>query len=91
MKTIYKYKLELKTNPTLIPMPKYAEILSVKLVDEGYDVIYIWALVDNQDPVENVTMEIFGTGHEIPKGNRKFIGTVFSSGGMFVLHVFQKL
>lgn len=84
MKVIYKYKLII-TDSQVIDMPP-GEILTVQLQD-GQPVL--WTLVNEKLAHVKREVEFFGTGHDVPDGNRKYIGTFQQSG--FVWHVFERL
>lgn len=88
MKTIHKYPVEIKKE-NIIPMPKGAQVLTVQLQN---GLPYVWALVDPKAPQVNRSIEIYGTGHDIPdiETVRLYIGTFQSSGGIFVFHVFER-
>ena len=47
MKTVYKY--ELTGDECVLNLPKYAEILDTKTIN---NITYIWALVDTEEPLE---------------------------------------
>lgn len=84
------YKYELKPSKTILSLPSNAEILAVGCQNDG---LFIWAKVRPNNPQENRTFEVYGTGHEIPdvEGKLKFIGTALMLGGMFVWHVFERI
>ena len=85
---IYKYELEV-TNVQTIDMPVGAKILCIQLQNF---MPCIWALVDPDMPKERRTIEIFGTGHDVPdKGERKYIGTYQLMNGALVYHCFELL
>lgn len=63
MKTIYKYQIPIKEAVTL-QLPKQAKILRVDGVDGG---LFMWALVDTDNPLEPVNLRLFKTGGEIPQ------------------------
>ena len=85
MKRIYKYGTEIEKHFT-IDMPKGAEILSAKL-QNGKP--FMWALVDNDAPLETRKFRLAGTGHIINNKNLKFIDTLMMHGGTLVLHLFE--
>lgn len=54
--------------------------------------ICVWAEVDLTTTEKTEEhFDVFGTGHDVPPGNRKFIGTVFLIGGQLVFHVYHVL
>lgn len=94
---IGKYKLE-TTDRQVLELPAPAQILSVV---EQYDGIVLYALIDygNTETVTKV-IDIYGTGHKVPKARSalmgepqkepgKFIGTVSTCGGTLMWHVFD--
>lgn len=88
--TIWKYPLEI-VDRQLVAMPIEATILSV---DNQHGTVCLWAMVDPTTslpqlplPLTNRVIEIFGTGHPMPEGQREFIGTVIM--GALVWHVFE--
>lgn len=60
MKTIHKYELKQTTAQT-ISVPQGADFLHAGLDANGS--ICVWAMVDPNRPLKNVTINIFGTGH----------------------------
>lgn len=87
MRVIYKYPFNLDQVQT-IEMPEAAQILKIDLVNNEY---YLWALVNTDEAIVERTIEIFGTGHEIPEGAayRKYLGTV--NNAPFIWHVFERI
>lgn len=83
-KTIFKFKFHVKDFVTML-MPKGAEIISVQIQDRS---LCAWAIVDSVQPLEKRRFSIVGTGHSIPKGNLKFLGTVQIE-TVLVFHVFE--
>lgn len=68
-------------------MPMDATILSV---DNQHGAVCLWAMIDPDTPHQTSRIiEIFGTGHPIPEGQRKFIGTVIVES--LVWHVFETI
>jgi len=67
-------------------VPEGAEILTIQT---QYNLPCIWALVNPDAKKVPVQIEIFGTGHPIPEGNRKYIGTYQLHNGSLVFHAFQ--
>lgn len=49
----------------------------------------IWALVDTDTPMKTRYFEIYGTGHQIPRTQRRYLGTVLLHEDALVLHVFE--
>lgn len=83
MKTIYKYKLDIRDRQ-LIEMPDGAEFLRVEM--QGND-LCLWALVDPKEDLYHHEIGICGTGHPCPYEVSNYIGTVFDN--EFVWHVFD--
>ncbi len=85
MKTIHKQKLEI-TGTQTIKVPKGSKILSVANQREKLN---IWYACDTRSEVEDITIHIFGTGHQIwPSFDGKFIGTVLMANDNLVWHIF---
>ncbi len=85
--TIWKFQLK-TTDEQTVEMPANAEILSVQ-TQSG--IPCIWAMVNPKNEKVSRVFHIFGTGHAIPKADRKFIGTYQPEGGVFVFHLFEVL
>lgn len=85
MKTIWKYPIPYLTPLREIEMPEGAEILTAQIQN---GVLCLWAIVDTSKPETTRVIEIIGTGHEIQKGERKYIGTVYPDNGL-VWHIFE--
>lgn len=80
---IFKYKFANE-----IHMPKDARIVHVGMQDGN---IFFWAEheFDNKKPkIELRKFSVFGTGIEIPKGNKQYLATVFD--GPFVWHIYEE-
>lgn len=84
MKRIFKYKLEVE-GAQHIEMPERADILCVQ-VQNGEP--HIWARVDPAAPKEKVFFRTYGTGHEMEKSWKRYVGTYQLEGGALVFHVF---
>lgn len=86
MKKIFKYKIPFSLeNAVCILMPQKAEILST---GAQKDELFIWALVDENEGVENRYFQVHATGETINNIERKkFVGTIFS--GHYVWHLFE--
>lgn len=83
MQTIWKYTIQ----PSMeLNLPKGAQILSVH---EQGDALCMWALVDPEVETENRKFAVYGTGHEIPDQQMKFVGTAHNNNGSLVFHVFE--
>lgn len=87
MKTIYKYPLEIFERQTLM-LPTGAKILSVQPQGK-HESVWLWALIDTEQPQEARTIVMRGTGHEFPEGTFTHLGTFQVMGGSLVFHVFE--
>jgi len=88
MNKIYKYELEVATSQT-VEMPSGAEVLCVQVQDGKPR---LWAMIDPDYAMrEYKTIEVYGTGHPIEPGERKYISTFQLRDGSLVFHVFEKL
>lgn len=87
MTTVYKYKLE-ATDRQIIKMPKYAEMLCVQIQDGEP---HLWARVATENPVVDVEIHVYGTGHEINEPFLSYIGTFQLRQGALVFHVFYNV
>lgn len=85
MKTIWKFPLEV-VDKQILRMPMQAEHLSVQ---RQRDQICLWSLVDKTLDMQEYLVEVVGTGHPMPPGDRfrKYVGTVQVVGEL-VWHVF---
>lgn len=87
--TIWRYTLPLGGAPH-ITMPAGAEVLSVAAGRDGAHLVEVWA---RADPIaaadEEREFRIVGTGHPIPTGTGRFLGSVQFAAGALVFHVFE--
>ena len=84
MKTIWKFPLQ-----ATIAMPTGAKILSVNIIN---DAVYLWAEVDDEQPIEQRAFVVHGTGHDITHSiNTEYVGTYLQYGGSLVRHVYEVL
>lgn len=83
MTEIWKFVLEGNCEAE---MPVGAKILTAR---EQRNNICVWAEVNPQAAKETRHFEVYGTGHAMPEGNRRYLGTAHLSGGTFVFHVFE--
>lgn len=81
--SIWKYVLQPNID---IEMPVGAQILSVR--EQGND-ICMWTLVSPDAPKEKRIFMVFGTGHDVPPVQMKFLGTAHLQSGGLVFHVFE--
>lgn len=89
-KTIWKYELKI-TDTQLLEIPKDAEILSVQF---QLGILCLWVLVNPKNDLEERTIEVFGTGHNVQCDmgiERKYIGTVQDPAMDLVWHVFERI
>jgi hypothetical protein len=101
MHTIWKYQIEQYLDLTImgeitrgnvvIPMPKGAEPLDVQV---QYGDMYLWCIVDTDQPYVDTELFVVGTGHALPATIKyapfRYIGTIQLEDGMWVFHVFWK-
>ena len=87
MEAIWKIKLEC-TDRQIINLPAGAKVLCVQ---EQGDIPHLWFITpQTKDPaIEERTFTIYGTGHEHPEIEGRYIGTFQLRGGMLVFHVFE--
>lgn len=88
--SIWKFPLRL-TDVQDVEVPAGAETLHV---DEQHGNLCLWALVNPHPevPKRKLTILIVGTGHPAPSplSVDKYVGTVLTSGGDLVWHVFTR-
>lgn len=84
MRVIHKYNFPVQDYVTLY-IPYGAKILCV---DEQYGDPCIWALVENNNLLEEVKLRIYGTGHMVEQAG-EYLGTVQLNGGALVFHIFK--
>lgn len=68
-----------------VSMPKNSMVLSAH-TQNGEPTV--WALVNTEAEMEDVTFHVFGTGHLCDVAGKEFIGTCLLPDGI-VVHVFQ--
>jgi hypothetical protein len=88
MYSICKYNLAI-VDEQIVKIKGFVSILSV---EEQYDGIVLYALVDITPDLPEMEKTIFihGTGHEFTMDNKCFIGTVKLHEGWLMFHVFEK-
>lgn len=86
MKKVLKFPLKITDDQTVV-MPEGSQILTVQT---QHDTVTIWALCPETLKKQPRRIEIFGTGHPIPNGNRTYLGTAITQGGSLVWHVFER-
>jgi hypothetical protein len=82
VKTIYKYAIH--PGVYSLYLPEGSEALSV---DIQYGEPQMWVLQDTSKPV----VCRYGTGHQLPEDDMRFIGTFFGDSGVFVFHLFERV
>ena len=85
METIFKYEID--PHVSGIRMPAGAEVLSVAFQGEKF---CLWVKVNPDAETELRSFVACGTGHKIPSGELKFIGTGHMDNGL-VFHAFERL
>jgi hypothetical protein len=88
MKTIYKYRLNLSSEPQEINMPWVSEVVNVVAKADG---LFLYALVE-PDSSNDFTRKfcVYGTGWDIQEENVKYINS-FLVGNYEIYHVFEVL
>ena len=90
MRIIHKYALH--PGMATVTLPGNAEILTVQA---QYDSPELWALVEQDNPIETRVFHIFGTGWIIPDDpsgrELRYINTYQQAGGELVFHVFEEV
>lgn len=89
MITIYKYPLSPMADEMKISMPAGAQPLSCGTDPVG--IPCIWAMVDTDSELEDVTVRCIGTGWDVSKlldNGLQFLGTI--NDGPFMWHVFME-
>ncbi len=92
MRTIWKFPFRIDDTVSL-QMPRHTWVLKVDMQQSPLqsETPCIWGLVQNTDePLETRTFKIYGTGHEVPTGQRlDYIDTFQSHSGVMVWHMFE--
>ena len=91
--TIWKYDLPVQDEVIEISMPVGASPLSVGSQFGDPSSVQLWASVDPDVEPAPLRFWIIGTGHPYPQTDKTllFIGTVITSGGSLIWHVFGEL
>lgn len=82
-KAVWKYNLD---EVTKIGVPSGYQILTVQL-QQG--IPCVWILVNTENPKEEVTIKIYGTGHTIEDNIGKYLGTFQVASGTLIFHAFE--
>lgn len=87
MKKIFKYKLTFSQGMTVnVSMPVKAQILTAGIQKNE---LFIWALVDEKEKLEDRYFQVYATGEEINKiEGQKYITTII--GNYLVWHLFER-
>ena len=84
---VYKYELEI-TDEQTIKLPLCSQMLTIQMQGNK---CCLWALVDPTHELEERTICIHGTGHQIKDGNKlKYISTFQIPHLGLVFHSFEK-
>lgn len=83
MRTIWKAVLDIADTQT-IKVPKGSWFMTAR--EQGDD-ICVWFTCDPEQPLEDVVIEMRGTGYWAPHGGR-YLGSGIIHGGSLVFHVF---
>ena len=79
------WKYPLRDYVEKIKVPGSPQILRVGFQNEN---LFVWILVEPDQPMTEITLEIYGTGHKIaPRRGRTHIGTAVSN--LLAWHVFH--
>jgi hypothetical protein len=84
MKSIYKYKMEVREKQ-ILRLPKNAHILDVQT---QYGVPVLWAVVEPEAPLVDYKILCVGTGDSIVASDYWYLGTVQM--GTYVWHFFKE-
>lgn len=88
MRTIWKFPVPIMDEFTLT-MPENSEILCVKA--KGLCDSEMWAIVETDAPLEDITFYVRGTGHDIQDLKKsQYIGTFWLQNGALVFHLFKE-
>lgn len=84
MRTIHKYSVSV-TDDVAIEMPQNSLILHVA---GQYGDLYLWALVDDQAPLETRHFKLRSTGYDC-SGVGPYVGSFVLTYGGLVFHLFE--
>ena len=87
MKTIWKFNVPVE-DEFVIEMPIRAEFLSVQT---QFGVPQMWFIVEPEKSKEPRRFRVVGTGHPMPEGSLKYLGTFQVHEGSLVFHLFEIL
>lgn len=80
------WKFDITDPPHEAEIPAAHEVLAVAM-QRGR--ICLWARVNPTAATVTRRFGVYGTGHPMPPGRTKYIGTVFTEGAKYVFHVFE--
>ncbi len=83
MKTIWKFPIEIIDHPS-VQMPFGSMVLHAGAQNGN---LFLWALVDPDEPMAERCFAIYGTGRNGPESTTGYVGTIFD--GSFVWHIFE--
>ena len=88
MQTIWKFPITKPGDIITIEMPEGSQVLTVQ-TQAGTPCL--WAVVEDSfvNNMESRQFAIVGTGHPMPNGTDRYIGTFQLHGGGLVFHVFE--
>lgn len=86
MKTIWKYPIKVTDAQTVL-LPPRAEILCVGLDVTGEP--SIWVRTERLPADVERTLYVVGTGHDLPDGDNRYVGSFKSASGLFMWHVWE--
>jgi hypothetical protein len=85
-RAIWKFSLPVRAEPTAIPMPIGAEIVSVQ---PQRDHFCFWAIVDSSQDREERRFIWIATGQTFNADAMRYHGTVQTANGVRVFHLFE--
>lgn len=92
MTTLSIYRYTLDVSDPVVRLPLGATILRFAARGQAAEQIEFWALVNLDNPTEEVTFRVYGTGHTIPTlTDVHYLDSVITAHGSLVWHVFRVL
>ena len=85
MKRVFKYPLSI-AGETTIEMPKGANVLTIQVQRREP---YIWAMVEDDAPMEARAFCVRGTGHTFNGREGRYVGSFQLLDGDLVFHLFE--
>ena len=87
--TIYRFEDRMADRVTLL-IPPAAEVLFLRAHRRRPRQVEVWVRLDPEAPSEKRVLVAVGTGHPVPDGAGRFVGSVFfGEGDAFVFHFFE--